>query len=359
VIPFLALVKKELGSVVQDRTILIAILIQLFIASFSSALLLGMFSLYDADTILKYSGSWIKIGVVDAADQPLGTFLSERGLTVLPFGTLAQAESAFYEGRVSAIVDTPHPAIPQKTAGQANNGAGDANGITEIKLYLPDSDTTSALIRAVVQEPLKQYENYLRSQKGIEVRYTDLQGEASTSFEFVYSVLLPILMFFPAFVAGSLAIDSLTEEIENNTLQTLLSAPLTVNGMVGAKLSAVLLLSMLQCGAWLFLLQLNGIAIQNMGWVLLLALIVSGITATAGALGAVTLKDRERSQFLYALMLLSVVAISSLLHISPITTLSRLAIGDPFLNGWTVALFGLFLSVLYLVLRKTSRQIVV
>ena len=42
-IPFLALVKKELSSVLRDRTILIAILLQLFIASFSSALLLGMF----------------------------------------------------------------------------------------------------------------------------------------------------------------------------------------------------------------------------------------------------------------------------------------------------------------------------
>ena len=47
-IPFLAVVKKEIGSVIRDRTILIAILLQLFIASFSSALLLGMLSLYDA-----------------------------------------------------------------------------------------------------------------------------------------------------------------------------------------------------------------------------------------------------------------------------------------------------------------------
>ena len=341
-IPFLALVKKELSSVLRDRTILIAILIQLFIASFSSALLLGMFSLYDADTVLRYSGSWIKIGVVDSANSPLGTFLADRGLAVLPFETLAQADSAFHEGRIRVIVDTPQ----------------NANGITEIKLYLPDSDTTSSLIRTVIQEPLKQYENYLRSQKGIEVRYTDLQGEPSTSFEFVYSVLLPILMFFPAFVAGSLAIDSLTEEIENNTLQTLLSAPLTVDRMVGAKLSAVLVLSMLQCGAWLFLLQLNGIAIQNTGWIFLLALVVSGITATFAALGAVLLKDRERSQFLYALVLLAGLAFSSLLHISPIITLSRLAIGDQFIGGWIVVSFGSFLAGLYLLLRKASRRIV-
>ena len=350
-IPILALVKKELGSVFRDRTIIIAILIQLFIASFSSALLLGMFSLYDADTVLRFSRSWIRIGVVESAEHPLAAFLEDRGLAVLPFGTLEQAESAFYERRISAIVDTPRPA--------QNSGAGDADGITEIKLYLPESDTISSLIRTVIQEPLKRYENFLRAEKGIEVRYTDLQGEPSTSFEFVYSVLIPMLMFFPAFVAGSLSIDSLTEEVENNTIQTLLSAPLTVNGMIGAKILAVLILSMLQCGAWLVLLGFNGIAIQNTGWIFLLALIVSGITATFGAMGAVLLKDRERSQFIYALVLLSALAISNLFNVSPIITLSRLAIGDHFVSGWNVVLFGIFLAGLYLLLRKTSRQIVV
>lgn len=342
-IPFLAVVKRELGSVLRDRTILIAILLQLFIASFSSALLLGMLSLYDADTILRESGSWIKIGVVEAADDPLDTILTERGLTVIPFGARTQAESAFYEGEIHAIVDTPR----------------DANGITEIKLYLPDSEMLSSLIRVVVQDPLKQYENYLRSQKGVEIHYTDLVGKPSTSFEFVYSVLLPILMFFPAFVAGSLSIDSLTEEFENNTVQTLLSSPLTVNGMIGAKIVSMLVLSVLQCGAWLVLLRLNGIAIQNIGWIFLLAMIVSGITSTSAALAAILLRDRERSQFIYALMLLAAAAISNLLNLSPIITLSRLAIGDRFISGWSVLWFAVFLIGLYLLLWKASRRIVV
>lgn len=342
-IPFLAVVKKELGSVLRDRTILIALLLQLFIASFSSGLLLGMLSLYDADTILRETGSWIKIGVVEVAEDPLHTILAERGVTVTPFGTLTQAQSAFYAGEIHAIVDTPR----------------DANGITEIKLYLPNSNTVSSLIRVAVQEPLKQYENYLRAQKGIEIHYTDLQGEPSTSFEFVYSVLLPILMFFPAFVAGSLSIDSLTEEFENNTLQALLSAPLTVNRMISAKIVSVLILSILQCGAWLVLLKLNGIAIQNTGWIFLLALMISGITATSAALAAILLKDRERSQFIYALMLLAAVAVSNLLDLSPITTLSRLAIGDHFISGWNVLSFAIFLTGLYLLLWKVSRRIVV
>ncbi len=343
-IPFLAVVKKELGSVIRDRTIVIAILIQLFIASFSSALLLGMLSLYDSDTIMKFGGAQIKIGMVGASpENPLESFISERGLQVIQYASLAEAETDFFQNNVNAIV-----VIPPGT-----------NTTAEIKLYLPDSEAVSSLIRMVIQEPLKQYENYLRAQNGIEVRYTDLKGKPSISFEFIYSVLLPMLMFFPAFVAGSMSIDSITEEVENNTLQTLLSAPLTINGMIGAKITSAVIISILQCIAWLTLLQLNGIAIQNEAWILLLALIVAGITSTSAALGAVLLKDRERSQFIYSLILLVSAAISTLLDISPIKTLSRLAIGDHYTSGWNVAVFAVFFAGLYFLLLKTSRRLIV
>ena len=116
--PFFAVVKKELVSVIRDRTIIISILIQLFIASFSSALLLGMLSLYDSDTIMNFGGAGIKIGVVNSSDNILASLMSERGLTVIQFSTLIEAQDAFFNNEVSAVVDTPT----------------DANGITEIKL---------------------------------------------------------------------------------------------------------------------------------------------------------------------------------------------------------------------------------
>lgn len=338
---FFAVVKKELSSVLRDRTIIISILIQLFIASFSSGLLLGMLSLYDADTILRFSGAGIRIGVVGESDDPLASLLTERGLNIRTFSTLTEAQSAFYGGEVLALVDTPQI----------------ANGLTEIKLYLPDSDTVSSLIRMVIQEPLKQYENYLRAERGIEVRYTDLQGKPATSFEFVYSVLIPMLMFFPAFVAGSMSIDMITEEVENKTLQTLLSAPLTISGMIGAKIFSAVVLALAQCIAWLTLLQLNDIDIQNIGWVLLLALIIAGITSTSAALGAAFLQDRERSQFIYSLLLLAGVGISTLLNISPITTLSRLAVGDAYTGGWNVMVFAVAFAGLYFLLLRFSRRL--
>lgn len=342
-IPFLAVVKKELWSVYRDRTILIAVLIQLFIASFSSGLLLGVLSLYDADTIMQSGSVQIKIGLVGPAGNPLEALMQESGLQVFPYATLAEAQSAFYQNQVNAVVLIP-PGI-QNTA--------------EIKLYLPDSDAISSIIRMVIQGPLKKYENVLRGQNGIDVRYTDLKGKPSTSFEFVYSVLLPMLMFFPAFVAGSMSIDSFTEELENNTMQTLLSAPLSVNGMIGAKIVSAVIISNFQCMAWLALMQLNGIVIQNVGWILLLALIVAGLTSTAAMLGAVFLKDRERSQFIYSLMLLAATGVGTLLNLSPITTISRLGIGDYYTNGWNVALFGVLLAGLTLLLLKTSRRVIV
>ena len=341
IFPFLALVKKELISVLREKTILIAVLIQLFIASFSSALLLGMLSLYDSDTILKLGSTGITIGVVGVPENQMGNFLSDQGLTIVSYVALEDAEAAFYQGQVSALIDMPQ----------------NSNGITEVQMYLPDSDVVSSLIRMVVQEPLKQYEHFLRRQNGVEIRYTGLKGEPSSSFEFVYSVLIPMLMFFPAFVAGSMSIDSLTEEVENNTLQTLLSSPLSIRGVLGAKIATAVLFAVLQCTAWLVLLKMNKIEIQNPGWIILLATIVAGVTSTLAALGAILLKDRERSQFIYSLMLLAATSISILLNISPITAISRLAIGDYYTSGWNVAVFAFILIGLYLLMMKLSRRL--
>jgi len=335
---FFAVVKKELASVLRDRTIIIALLIQLFIASFSSALLLGMLSLYDADTILQFSGARVKVGIV-GVESPLADFLRERGMTVTPFATLEEAQAEFFKNKVNAIFVTPqNPA--------------------EIQLYLSKNEAARALLRMVLQEPMKRYENFLRSERGIDVRYADLQGKPATSFEFMYSVLLPMLMFFPAFVAGSMSVDSLTEETENNTLQTLLSTPLSPSVMVSAKMTAAVFLAFAQCAAWLGLLSWNGVEIQNPIWILALAVLIAGSASALAMLGAVWLKDRERSQFIYSLALLAVAALGGALNVSPVIALSRLAIGDAFTSGWDVASYLILFAALYALVWKFAPRLV-
>jgi ABC-type Na+ efflux pump permease subunit len=341
---FWAIVRRELSSVLRDRTMLIAIVIQLFIASFSSALLIGMLSLYDPDSIGTYGGlnlplALVTPGSVAKPSDPLAGLLRDRGIKVVPFTNLDEAQTAFYSNKVRAILALPAASQP-------------ATDLTQIKLYLPRTQAAAALIQNTLQEPLKRYEIYLRQQHGLDVRYTDLKGQAPTAFEFIYSVLVPILMFFPAFVAGSMVVDSITEEVESNTLGTLLSAPVSLLGVVNSKIFASVLLAVLQAAAWLGMLNLNRISIQNPALILLLAGLIAALSAVSSACVVCFFKDRERSQFIYSLGLLFVAGLSSLLNISPVQTISRLAIGDPFVGALDVMLYAVILAGLGWVLRR-------
>jgi ABC-type Na+ efflux pump permease subunit len=337
---FLAVVKKELASVLRDRTIVIAILIQLFIASFSSALLIGMLSLYDPDSASIYTNIRVDMALV-GEDAALTGYLADRGVRALPYATLEQAEPDFLQGKVRAILVLPE----------------ERSSLVNMKLFLPSEEAIGSILLNLLQEPLKRYENALRAQRGVDLRYTDLKGQPPTTFEFVYSVILPILMLFPAFVAGGMVVDSISEEIENDTLDTLLAAPLSLTAAIGAKVAAALLLATIQCLAWLGLLELNGIDIRHFSLVLLLASITAGIVAVGAAVITVQLGDRERSQFVYSLALLAATSASFWFGVSPVKTVSRLAIGDYYTGGLDVLVFAAFLGLLLLLFLRATRRL--
>lgn len=338
---FLAMTKKELASVLRDRTILIAIVIQLFIASFSSALLIGMLSLYDADSAGLYTNFRIDVALIGEDSALLSGYLDDRGVRAIPYAALEQAEADFYRGKVRAILVLPAA----------------RSELVEMKLYLPNLEATSSIILNLLQEPLKRYENALRAQRGVDLRYTDLKGRPPTTFEFVYTVILPILMLFPAFVGGGMVVDSITEEIENDTLDTLLSAPLSLNAALGAKIAAALLLAVIQCIAWLILLRLNHIIIQHFSLVLALAAITAGIVTVGAAIITALFQDRERSQFVYSLALLAAASVSFLLDLSPIKTMARLAVGDYYTGAPDILVFAAILAALLLLFSRASQRL--
>jgi ABC-2 type transport system permease protein len=342
---FVAIVKKELASVARDLTILIAVAIQLFLASFSSALLVGLLALYDADSISSSGKVNIKVGLTGATDSPLAAYLSEYGIEAYQYPTLAEAAQDFQHGKIRAILSLPEDTSLQQPGEPL-----------QMKLFLPSSQATSSLILMVLQTPLKRYENYLRVERSVEVRYKDLPGKPPTTFEFIYSVIIPVLMFFPASVAGGMVVDSLTEEVENNTLETLLSAPVSLSMAASAKITAALILAVMQCIAWIGLLRLNAIDISNKTLVLLLAAIVAGIISVGAALISIVFKDRERSQFVYSLFVLVIMSLSYLLDVSPIKTISRLAIGDYYTGVLSVLGFAAFLAGLWAIFLYITRR---
>ena len=328
--PMWAIVKRELRSVTRERTIMIAIVIQLFIASFSSVILVGLLSFYDPSSIALNSQARIQAGIVGDEESPLLDYLRASNVRPIYFDDPEQADTALARGLVDTVLYVP---------------AETADDVTQLQLFLPEAETQSTVVMMVLRQPLENYENYLRRQHGIEVRFTDLAGKPSTSYEFLYATILPILMFFPGFVAGSMVADSVASELEHGTLETLWSAPISLSQIFAAKIVAALLLALIQIGLWLILLNFNQIEVQNPGSVLLLAVIVAGLNAVASAGITTFLKDRERAQFIYSLTIVLVAGGSTLVGRSPITLLTQLATNDYFASLGDVALYGVLLMV--------------
>lgn len=341
---FFVILKKELRAVVKERTIVIAILIQLFIASFSSAMLVGLMSVYDPEATGLSARLRTRIGVIGDADSPLVAFLSEHGARVTAFSAPEDAENAFDAGEIDAAIYIP--------------GVEDDESVVDMQLFLPQSETRSTLILMVLKTPLKRYENYLREKNGLHIRYTELEGKPATTYEFQYGVIVPLLMFFPAFVTGSMVVDSISEELANHTLETLWSAPLSLNAIFGAKITSALVLAEGQCILWSALLYFNGIAIQSLGSVLLLAGISAALIAMGSAFISVYFKDRERSQFVYSLFILLAVSLSYFFDFSPIALVTRLATGDHYAGFADVAVYGGVLLALLATLFSCSKKLI-
>ncbi len=339
---FYAIVKKELRSVTRDKTIMIAVFIQLFIASFSSVILVGLLAFYDPESIGLNARITTNVGVIGDAGSPMVRFLRERNLKVTTFSSPLDAENAFQADTIDVAMFIPE----------------DSDGVVEMQLFLPESESLSTMILMILKEPMKRYENYLREKQGIQVRYSDIKGLPPATYEFRYSFLIPILMFFPAFVAGSMVIDSISEELENHTLETLWAAPVSLNLILGAKIAAALLLAVVQCALWLTLLRFNGVHMQNAGLILLLAAVIAAIIAVGSALISAYFKDRERSQFTYSLFVSLSGGLSYFFDLSPVALMTRFATGDYYTNIADIAIYLILLLGLLATLSVMAKKLI-
>lgn len=338
---FFSIITHELKSVRKEKTIMFAIFIQLFIASFSSILLVGLMAFYDPDSIGNNTNIDVRVGVMGDSQNRFSALLRQRNLHVRTFSDADEAEGAFKSGRIDAIVFIPEV----------------KNNILEMKLVLPEMDSRATVVLMVLKQPLEQYENYLRKQMGVQLRYAEMGGKPYTTYEFLYTVIIPVLMFFPAFVAGSMVVDSVSEEIQNKTLATLLSAPVTLNLVLYAKITASVAIALAQCIVWSLLLQFNGFAVNNLALVLVFSVIIAATISLAAAVIAMLFRDRERSQFIYSIIVVIAVGVSFFLDPSPFGMVARLASGDYYLNAGHVLLYLIPVIMLCAVLPVLSKKI--
>ena len=320
--------KKEFQGLFNERTILLAVILQLFIALFSSFLMVGLTSMYDPSSISRYSHYRYSVGYAGNESPILSNLQASTDFRVYHMD-LSTAVAALQERKLAAVIYVPDT-LP------------DAQDPVKITLYTLQNDLQSAIVDVKLKDIFLKYEQDLRQIRGgrLDIQPLPLQILTSTGggdfYEFVYGLLIPLLVFMPAIIASALVIDLITEEYQHETLETLISTPITFVEMVWGKMLACELLVPIQAGAWLLLLMFNGIAIENAGLILLQVVVTSFILILLGTLTALHYRERTAAQFIFSTALVVVIIFSLALPANPLNLLTRLAVGTAGMEQWLV-----------------------
>ncbi|THE63795.1 ABC transporter permease [Salinadaptatus halalkaliphilus] len=336
-----ALVRRELRSLRSEKTILLAIAIQLFIAAFSSFLVVGLVSMYDPGSVEGYQTEVAITG--DDTDALLAAANEQEGLRAITYDDPADAYDDFESGssHVTAVLD-------------ANR---DDDGRLVVRTTLPEEGLETTLLVVQLRETLEAVEHDERVANDDRLEATPLEippaVEASPYVGFTYTILVPLLLFLPAFISGSIVVDSVIEERERGTLELLRVAPLSFVDVVDAKLVATTALAPIQAVAWLALLAANGTEIGNSAALLVLVTALSLLVVAIGSGVALYAPDRRQAQLLYSIAIVAALVVATLLPEHPANTVAKFAIDNPTETTWLLlALYVLCGALALAVLRR-------
>ncbi|GGN87776.1 ABC transporter permease [Haloarcula pellucida] len=318
--PRLVVARRDVASLSREKTIVLALLIQLFVAGFSSFLVVGLTSLYDPGSV---SAGEVEVAVTgDARDALLDAAAEQEGADAVAYRNPDAAILAFEERRVDAVLNARY----------VEAASGDGNRIA-VTARVPEGSVRSTLIVVEVRRVLNALERQERVERAgsLDTDPVPLPPEASASpyFGFTYTVLIPLLLFLPAFISGSVVVDTITEEIERGTLELLRVAPVSLLDVVDGKALGMVLLAPAQALLWVLLLMGNGIPVANVPAILLFVAAVAVVVVTIGVVLGVAMRRRRPAQLLYSVLTLVVFGAAVLLPEHPATTVAKLAVDSP------------------------------
>ncbi len=324
---------------------MLALLIQLFIAAFSSFLVVGLTSLYDPGS----ADGEIEVAVSgEQQDKLLDAMADSESVDVTTYESRAAALDAFDNREVNAVLTARN-----EQTEQGNRLAVDA--------AVPAESLETSLIVVTLRDVLSDLERTERSDRSEFLTFTPVEmpeepeGSAddfTEYFTFTYTILIPLLLFLPAFISGSVVVDSVTEEIERGTLDLLRVTPASLTEIVEGKAFGMILLAPLQALLWIGLLIWNDIMIAHISLLLLFVLAIATITTIIGVVLGLVTGTRRQAQLLYSVLVLSLFGAAAILPEHPATTAALLAVDSPTLTTFVhVAGFTALAVACYVFLR--------
>ena len=340
--PRAAIARRDLASLSREKTIVLALLIQLFVAAFSSFLVVGLTSLYDPGAV---AGNDVSVGIAgDASDSLERVADNADGVEATVFPNNESAVAAFRAGQVDAVLVADR--LPDSRVA--------------VTATAPDSSLRTTLTVVQLRSLLEEYERDQRDGRTQHLAFDPLslppEVSASPYFSFTYTILIPLLLFLPPFISGSVAVDAITEEIERGTLELLRVAPVTLTDIVDGKAAAMAVLAPAQALLWILLLGFNGIAVSNVGPLLVTVAAIATVVVTVGIGLGLVMGERRSAQLVYSVGVLALFGSAVFLPEHPTTTVAKLAVGSPTTTTFAlVALYVAFAVALYAGVRRYVR----
>jgi ABC-2 type transport system permease protein len=340
--PKWTIARREISSLSREKTIVLAICIQLFIAAFSSFLVVGLTSLYDPGSV--ENNNQIEVAITGDTEENLIRAANEvETISVISTAESDDALQLFDDNDVDAVL----------SVNRAPAGGGTQ---LQVEAIVPAEDLQTTLIVVSLREMLTELETLERQDRVDSLTFTpvDVPEDAGSSgqFGFTYTILLPLLLFLPAFISGSIVVDSVTEEIERDTLELLRVAPLSLVDIVDGKAAGMIAIAPAQAALWMALLRFNGTGVSHVAWLVLFVTAITTLTVGLGtALGLVT-GQRRQAQLLYSILVVVLFGTTLALPEHPASTVALLAVDSATtLTFASVAGFTALAVVVYAVLR--------
>lgn len=321
---------------------MLALVIQLFIAAFSSFLVVGLVSLYDPGAA--EGGYTVQMGISGPASDELDRIVEagERRQAV-QYESRTAAMQAFGSREVSAVLHA--------TEGQ--------DGRVHVEAIAPEGDFQTTLVVTQIKAALTDLEQDRRQDLAAQLDRQPLpeppEPDSNPYFGFTYTVLVPVLVFLPAFISGSIASDSIAEELERGTYELLRVTPLSGPQILDGKALTMVGIAPAQAGLWLLFLQFNGTPIVRPLEILLLVGALAAGLVVFGAALALLVEVRREAQLLYSLSAMALFGGAMLLPENPPNLVAKLAVGNPTpVTHVTVAALTVVAAVGYWRLRQVA-----
>lgn len=333
------LARRRLASLRREKTVLLAVAVQLAIAAFSSFLFVGLVALYAPGG----AGIVVDVGVAGNASETLAPAVTDdESRTVRRYPNRSAALEAFQNREVDAVLI----------------GTMGPDGTISVEAVAPAGDFRTTVVVVQIRDALATLERTLRR------AYADrlvrepvpMPPEAGGSpfYGFAYTVLVPLLAVLPGFISGSIAVDSLTEELERGTMALLRVAPVTVGDVVDGTAITAVGIAPLQAIAWIALLAANGTTVAHPIAIILVVTLLAAVFVAVGTGLATSLADRRAAQLLYSGGSLSLLAGTTVLPEGPVNAIAKLAIGS---TTWATWLFVGALAVVAIIGHFGARRL--